>query len=333
MFYYEPHTIPNTIIVIGCGGTGSRLVPQLAQFIKTCSWVINPSIILVDDDVVEEKNLLRQNFIRSDVGKPKARVLAERYGQAYGVNISSVVARISQKRGDIGNYTSIIQPTEDGVEIGDINSAMVIMCVDSAEARRSILQAFGMANRAARNALFWIDAGNEDSYGQVSFFHPKVLAGDILGAADIYQELPALIPVSVPIPFIPFDFDQYLSMKDALYSQSCADLDQTLAINSLMASTIMGVVQNYYYRKRMNFNRINLSLTDGCSTNMLTPYNLNRMLASSGARSRISPWGIGEADSFTIFERLQEAISTYNLAQELAVSGTNEVVEEAGTVA
>ena len=36
---------------------------------------------------VEEKNLLRQNFITSDQGKYKAEVLAKRYSAAFGVDI------------------------------------------------------------------------------------------------------------------------------------------------------------------------------------------------------------------------------------------------------
>ncbi len=42
MYFFRPNFIPRRIVVFGCGGTGSRLVPLLAQFIKTCSWVQNP---------------------------------------------------------------------------------------------------------------------------------------------------------------------------------------------------------------------------------------------------------------------------------------------------
>lgn len=59
MFRYVPRVIPTKIFVIGCGGTGSRLVPLLAQFIKTVTagenprgTVVDPVIYLIDDDVV-----------------------------------------------------------------------------------------------------------------------------------------------------------------------------------------------------------------------------------------------------------------------------------------
>ena len=72
------------IIVVGCGGTGSWLLPKL---VKTINDGIRKSIvrkdvklILIDGDIVEEKNLVRQNFIEQDIGQNKAEVMASRYG-------------------------------------------------------------------------------------------------------------------------------------------------------------------------------------------------------------------------------------------------------------
>jgi hypothetical protein len=52
MFNARMPIMPQTFVVVGCGGTGSRLVPLLAQFIKTCPWLVDPVIFLVDDDKV-----------------------------------------------------------------------------------------------------------------------------------------------------------------------------------------------------------------------------------------------------------------------------------------
>ena len=72
------------IVVVGCGGTGSWLLPKL---VKTINDGIRKSIIrkdvkliLIDGDIVEEKNLVRQNFIEQDIGQNKAEVMASRYG-------------------------------------------------------------------------------------------------------------------------------------------------------------------------------------------------------------------------------------------------------------
>lgn len=59
MIEFVPRMIPDQIYVIGCGGTGSRLVPLLTQFMRTVTQgvtprgnVVNPTIYLVDADVV-----------------------------------------------------------------------------------------------------------------------------------------------------------------------------------------------------------------------------------------------------------------------------------------
>lgn len=58
--------------VIGVGGTGSWLVPKLAKLSK--------KITLIDGDTLETKNLDRQLFQTSDIGKNKAVALAAKYG-------------------------------------------------------------------------------------------------------------------------------------------------------------------------------------------------------------------------------------------------------------
>lgn len=77
-------SIPKTIIVIGCGGTGSWLLPKIVKILNDGYHknMISHSmdIVLIDGDDVEEKNLLRQNFIPHDINRNKAEVMAERYG-------------------------------------------------------------------------------------------------------------------------------------------------------------------------------------------------------------------------------------------------------------
>lgn len=60
--------------IIGCGGVGSAIVPSL------CLLKSPDNITLVDGDVIEEKNLNRQMFGRSDIGRNKADALAEKHG-------------------------------------------------------------------------------------------------------------------------------------------------------------------------------------------------------------------------------------------------------------
>ena len=70
------------IAQVGCGGTGSWLVPfvsKLANNIKlrtVSDDFINYTIF--DDDIVEQRNILRQNFSSWDIGKNKALALVSK---------------------------------------------------------------------------------------------------------------------------------------------------------------------------------------------------------------------------------------------------------------
>lgn len=294
MFEFVPRQVPNQIFVIGCGGTGSRLVPLLAQFMRTVTHgvtprgnVMNPTIFLVDDDVVEHKNLLRQNFIESDVGKPKAAVLASRYSRAYGVNIVPIVARVTRDRDFLG-------AAEEAVSNAGGN-AMIILCVDSAQARRDILAHWtdylGASTGLRSQQPFVIDAGNEDNFGQVRFFNlvvPQVVSGG--GSKELLESIPKLTPEKVQLDFLPMDVRFYEELQDNA-GGSCADLDQTLAINALMATMIMGVVQNFYYVKPFTYHSMGISLNGSVSTSLLTPQYLydisvNRGTGERGPRGR-----------------------------------------------
>lgn len=290
MFRYTPRAIPQKIVVIGCGGTGSRLVPMLAQFIRSITrefnprgWLETPVIYLIDNDVVEQKNLLRQNFIEPDVGKHKSVVLAQRYSRAYGINIIPSIHRVGSER--IGNapIQGLFNNTENCPRVGEEwahfgSSCMYLLCVDSASARRDILSnieattSWAMRNRSfdVSQAPFIIDAGNEDTFGQVQFFH----MADGYNLPNNFQRYkPALTPVMQDIPAIPYPREVYSTMEDN-NAPSCADLDQTLAINASMATTMLGILQSFYYVKPFTFHRVGISLDGGGATSFLTFDNL-----------------------------------------------------------
>ena len=75
---------PVKIIVLGAGGTGGYLIPHLYR-IAFADDKRNYRIIICDGDIVEPKNLIRQNFVKQDIGRNKAAVLAERYAGAFGI--------------------------------------------------------------------------------------------------------------------------------------------------------------------------------------------------------------------------------------------------------
>ena len=62
------------------GAEQGRLDPRLSLI----------HIFLCDGDIVEEKNLVRQNFTPADLGENKAKVLAERYSSVFGMETEYV---------------------------------------------------------------------------------------------------------------------------------------------------------------------------------------------------------------------------------------------------
>ena len=84
------------IILIGAGGTGGYIAPHLYRiaFASGCT----ARIIIADGDIVEEKNLIRQNFAACDIGKNKAQVMAERYAGTFGIETEYIPDFIEDKK-------------------------------------------------------------------------------------------------------------------------------------------------------------------------------------------------------------------------------------------
>jgi ThiF family len=66
-----------SVYIIGCGGVGSWLVPALTKLIDI------ENLWLIDGDRLESKNLDRQLFNNTDIGKYKAEALGRKYGLKY----------------------------------------------------------------------------------------------------------------------------------------------------------------------------------------------------------------------------------------------------------
>lgn len=83
------------IILIGAGGTGGYIAPHLYRIAYASGRKVQ--IIIADGDIVEKKNLIRQNFADCDIGKNKAQVLAERYAGAFGIKANYIPDFIESK--------------------------------------------------------------------------------------------------------------------------------------------------------------------------------------------------------------------------------------------
>ena len=137
------------IVVVGCGGTGSEVAEGLCRLLVGS----NAPLILIDYDRVKPHNLLRQRFFESDVGKFKSQALAERLARQYGRPIQYSVYPYD---------TELIDTQIGSLMHTRISQGIIIGCVDTPQARRSIAHDFGYGN-------WWLDAGNGYSSGQVLF--------------------------------------------------------------------------------------------------------------------------------------------------------------------
>jgi len=151
---------PVKIIMLGAGGTGGHIAPHLYRLLHTLNRYTE--VLVCDGDVVEEKNLVRQNFIYSDLGRNKAQVLAERYASAFGLEVSYLPEFIE----DENKLAELVKP--DKFPISPISSqkieglSILIGCVDNNRSRQLCHQVF----KTAEN-LIYIDSGNGEYTGQV----------------------------------------------------------------------------------------------------------------------------------------------------------------------
>src|ERR1022692_2579865 len=90
---------PIRILVVGCGGNGSAIVsglPYLHQAMLAFGHPGGLQVTLIDPDTVSETNCVRQAFCRTEIGFPKAIVLAHRINLFWGLTWQGMQAQIQQ---------------------------------------------------------------------------------------------------------------------------------------------------------------------------------------------------------------------------------------------
>ncbi len=155
-----PTDIPVKIVQLGAGGTGGHVAPHLYRLLYALE---RPArYIVCDGDIVETKNLVRQNFSPADLGENKARILAERYAKVFGMEAEYVPSFIE----NIDDLMTLITPDRYKGErySWEIKTGMVILlgCVDNNKTRQLCHQAFYQSKD-----LIYIDSGNGEFNGQV----------------------------------------------------------------------------------------------------------------------------------------------------------------------
>lgn len=126
------------VTIVGGGGTGGFVLRNICRLLwglkeqrrathdETRTFgrrrpEVVPDVLLCDGDVVERKNVIRQDFAPADVGRPKALVLAERYSAAYSLTVRAYPRYL-------GRDTDLADIAPEG--------GIVAGCVDNAPTRR-----------------------------------------------------------------------------------------------------------------------------------------------------------------------------------------------------
>ena len=218
-------TRPVKIVMLGAGGTGGHIAPHLYRLLYALDRPVR--FIICDGDVVEEKNLVRQNFIPADLGENKAKVLAERYSTVFGMETEYVPAFVE----DEGQLRELLTPAWSWQNLprhryGERVEELVILigAVDNNKSRQLCHRVFQQARE-----LIYIDSGNGEYTGQV-------VCGVRRGGRTYYPPIGAVYP-------------DVLEETDKFPTQlSCAEASvsapQSMAANITAATAVVDMIYN-----------------------------------------------------------------------------------------
>ena len=192
------------LLLIGTGGTGSYLAQGLAKLVA--GYKLDLQVLLVDPDVVEEKNCARQNFHAWEIGAGKAEALCQRLNQQYAVDFA-----FKRCRGEDSLHTGCVQSSHDWYSGQEPRKGydpyrLIVSCVDSIASRK-----------ACKGVGPWLDLGNGQETGQAIFgtTESKLKIRDEL---DNWTAMPHV--GNLPSPYLVAGMGRLRTKKAA---PSCAD--------------------------------------------------------------------------------------------------------------
>jgi hypothetical protein len=274
------------ILVLGCGGTGGWLAPKLIKIFNDArrkGLTDDVNIIFADGDHVEEKNLIRQNFIAADVGKNKAEVIAARYGQHV---VPGVSVGFFDKYVVDNNYSMPKEDADKFVLLSDVEKALlhhvskssgilVINLIDNAKTRKMIHSWAAIRSHKAGVYVSIIDVANNSYNGQLNFtdYSVKTLSGYL---SRFYVQHP-----------------DHLDDDDDISLYNCADadanaVDQLFNANDMAATVTSNFINHWCANGEFKYGQIKFvtgsapSIENSCPmyTNFFMPTGVSAGLFS-----------------------------------------------------
>lgn len=213
---------PVKIVMLGAGGTGGHIAPHLYRLLYALDRPVR--FIICDGDIVEQKNLVRQNFIPADLGENKAKVLAERYATVFGMETEYVPAFIESEE----KLRELLTPRQwrKGY-YGDIvttEQVILIGAVDNNKSRQLCHRLF-----YEMKELIYIDSGNGEHTGQV-------VCGIRSGGRTFYR------PIGAAYPDVLKETDKFPTELSC--AEASVSAPQSIAANITAATAVVDMIYN-----------------------------------------------------------------------------------------
>jgi PRTRC genetic system ThiF family protein len=279
-----PYVLPDgplTIVLVGCGGTGSHIADALASLAIECRRrrEAEPRVVLIDGDRVEARNTVRQRFLEREIGRHKVHAVAGRLAHDVGVAFEAVAEMATPAL-----LERVVGPTHRAPVI-------VVGAVDTRTARREIARyvvgrdpLHGAAGWCRR---LWLDAGNGDASGQVlvgDTADPKALKRPFVLGGQLCAALPAPFVVE---PTLIVDPPPRPEEAAATCAAAVAAGEQDPLINRHMATIAARYLQALILRRRVeHFRTVTDLLSLTTRSTRITRSTLAEVAATAAAVAR-----------------------------------------------
>ena len=213
-------TRPVKIVMLGAGGTGGHIAPHLYRLLYALDRPVR--FIICDGDVVEQKNLVRQNFIPADLGENKAKVLAERYSTVFGLETEYIPSFIESEN----ELKSLLTPVVWHVDYRHTICEQIILigAVDNNKSRQLCHRVFQQMPE-----LIHIDSGNGEYTGQA-------VCGIRRSGKTYYP------PIGTVYPDVLEDTDKFPTELSC--AEASVSAPQSIAANITAATAVVDMIYN-----------------------------------------------------------------------------------------
>ena len=275
------------IVVAGCGGTGSKLVPLLVQHIHALNqkyFNLKIRLCLYDFDIVELKNVKRQNFFEFDVGKYKSEALAERYSSLYGITIDYSKGRFVANNHKFNRNIFL-----------NYNTLVFFDCTDSISSRQYNENEYrAFCNSATPSQNYYICCGNEKENGQVFVSSYGIDPIDVLSNLEYNN-----------VKFIGGFTDFFKLEPEKVKPVSCAEIpleveEQTMPINNLIAQLSFNIFYKLLNEDKIDYYMVRGDLDNNFSKEYFKEKNDVKLLVIKGFCSK------------EVYEEIENALCKYS---------------------